>query len=397
MISDVKFPPLEREKIIRNSLMVGGVWILFVLVGWFFQPDKFYRAYLLAWLFWLGVSLGALAMVMLHHLMGGEWGFMIRRLGEHAAMTLPLLVVLFVPIAIGLGHLYPWARPEEVANDPILRHEGPYLNVHFFLLRFLIYAVVWVGMAWYLRSASLSHDRTSSVSTAIHMHNVSAGGMAIYFITMSFASVDWIMSLEPHWISTVFGFMIVSGQAISGLCVLIVCVALIVNMPPFREKARKDHFNDLGNLLLTLVILWAYLAFAQLLVIWMGNKQDEIPWYVHRLSLGWWWIGLMLVVLHFFVPFIILLMRELKRKVSLMLGLCAGLLVLRLLDLFWQTGPSGEAAYISLWHVVNWMDLVFPIGMGGLWVAMFFWLSLGHPLMPEGAMIRVSKSASVET
>jgi hypothetical protein len=229
------------------------------------------------------------------------------------------------------------------------------------------------------------------------MHNVSAGGMAIYFITMSFASVDWMMSLEPHFFSTIFGFMVIGGQAISGLCVLIVFLSLMVNTPPFVERVRKEYFNDLGNLLLTLVILWAYLSFCQLLVIWMGNKQDEIPWYVHRLSLGWLWVGGVIVVLHFGVPFIILLMRELKRKVPMMLGLCAGLLVLQLINLFWEIRPSGTEPYPSLWHYVSWMDLVFPIGMGGLWVASFLWLSLDHSLMPLGETVGIGQSPATET
>ncbi len=352
---------------------------------------------MLAWLFWLGVSLGALALVMLHHLMGGHWGYMVRRLGEHAAMTLPLLIILFIPIVVGLNSLYPWDQAQELAHDPILRHESPYLNVHFFIWRAVVYGVIWLAMAWYLRSASLRYDRTGDPGTALHMHNVSAGGMAIYFLSMTLASVDWLMSREPHWVSTILGFVVIMGQAISGLCVLIVFLTLMVNTPPFREHLRKDYLNDLGNLLLTLVILWAYMSFAQLLVIWMGNKQDEIPWYVQRLSNGWWWIGLVLVVFHFFVPFIILLMRELKRRVVMMLGLCSFLLVLRVVDLFWQIGPSGFDPHPRLWHIWNWMDVVFPIGMGGLWVAFFLWLSLGHPLMPAGEVASIGVAPAVES
>jgi len=384
MIADVKFPPFPRQRVIVVSLIVGLAWMGCVIFGWISDPQKFYQAYLLAWLFWLGVSLGAMGTVMLHHLMGGNWGYMVRRLGEHAGMTMPLLIVLFIPIIFGLHSLYPWARPEELARDAILRHERPYLNVPFFLLRAVIYGAFWLAMAWYLRSASLRHDRSGDIKTALHMHNVSAGGMLVYFITMSFASVDWIMSREPHWFSTVFGFMIIAGQAISGLCLLIVFFILMINTPPFREHARKETLNDLGNLLLTLVITWAYMSFVQLLVIWMGNKQDEIPWYVHRLSNGWVWIGVALVVLHFFVPFIILLMRELKRKVVLMLILCACLLVLRVVDLFWQLEASSDQPYVLLQQVWSWMDVVFPIGMGGLWVALFLWLCSDHSLMPLG-------------
>jgi hypothetical protein len=397
MIPSVHFPLFPRQRVMVGALCIGVLWIVAAIFGWISQSDKFYQAYLLAWLFWLGVSLGALGVVMLHHLMGGNWGYMVRRLGEHAAMVLPLLIILFIPIAIGMHSLFIWDRSDALQNDPVLRHEHAYLNASFFLIRAVIYGAIWLAMAWYLRAASLRHDHTADPSTAIHMHNVSAGGMVVYFVTMSFASVDWLMSRDPHWYSTVFGFMIVAGQAISGLCVLIAFFALMINTPPFREHVREEHLNDLGNILLTFVIVWAYLSFVQLLVIWMGNKQDEIPWYVQRLSNGWWWIGLILVVFHFFVPFIILLMRELKRKAQWMLGLCLCLLVLRVLDLFWQIGPSGDDPQPHLAQIWSWMDIVFPIGMGGLWVAMFLWLSLDKPLMHAGEMAPLARAPGVES
>jgi hypothetical protein len=397
MISGANIPPFDREKIISRALIIAAAWGVCVIFGWLFQPDKFYRAYLFAWLFWLGVTLGATGVVMLHHLMGGHWGFMVRRFGEHAGMTMPLLIVLFIPIIFGMHSLFPWARPDEVAHDPILRHELPYLNERFFLLRAVIYAVVWFAIAWYLRSASLRYGETLNPATAIHMHNVSAAGSVLWFALMSFASVDWILSREPHAFSTVFGFIIVAGQSISGLCVLIVTLTLMINTPPFREEANENHFNDLGNVLLTLVIVWAYMSFVQLLVVWMGNRQDEIPWYVHRLSNGWGAIGLVLVILHFFVPFIILLMRELKRKVVVMLWLCAALLVLRAIDLYWQVAPSGEEPYLKLWQIVSWMDIVFPIGMGGLWVAMYLWLWGDAPLIPADEEIAYGQEPALES
>ncbi|HUB23839.1 MAG TPA: hypothetical protein VL992_00320 [Tepidisphaeraceae bacterium] len=397
MIGNAHFPPFPRRQVIQVGIFLAAVWVLCAAIGWLREPESFYRAYLLAWLFWLGVSLGSMAMVMLHHLMGGHWGYMIRRLGEHAAMTMPLLIVLFVPILIGMHSLYPWDRADELAHDPILRHEEPYLNGPFFICRAALYGVVALTWAWYLRSASLRHDKTGDPRTALLMHNVSAGGMVVYFALMSFASVDWIMSREPHWFSTVFGFVIIAGQAISGLCVLIVIFTLMSDTPPFRDRARPEYLNDLGNLLLTLVILWAYLSFAQLLVIWMGNKQDEIPWYVHRLTNGWLWLGVALVVLHFFVPFIILLMRDLKRKAPLMLTLCACLLVLRLVDLFWQVEASGAQPYIRLRDVWSWMDVAFPIGMGALWLTVFLWLSIDHPLMPAGEVAAIGAAPVGET
>lgn len=379
--------PYPYERVRRTALMVGGVWLLLCIVGWIFQRDAFYRSYLVAWLFWLGVTLGAMGIVMLHHLLGGKWGVMVRRLGEHAAMTLPLLIVLFLPIALGMRSLFIWDRPEALAADAVLRHKHAWLNPQFFLGRAAGYAVIWLLMAWYLRAASLRHDRNGDRRIERRMHSVSAAGMVVYFLTMSLAAIDWLMSRDPRWFSTVFGFLVVTGQSISGICLLIVTFLLLAEHPPFKEFFSADVLNDLGNLLLTLVILWAYLAFVQLLVIWMGNKQDEIPWYVQRLNNGWQWIGLALVVLHFFVPFIVLLMRAAKRRGPIMLGLCTGLLLLRAVDMFWMVAPSGDDPQPRLLHVLSWMDFVFPIGLGGLWVAMFLWLWGDYSLIPEGAAV----------
>ena len=302
-MSDTDLPSDGLRRARRGALLVAAGGLLVAVIGWIVQPGDFYRAYLFSWLLWLGVTLGSLSIVMLHHLTGGEWGVLVRRLGEAAAMTLPLMIVLFLPIAFGLHSLYIWARPEAVAADQILQHKQPYLNPVFFLVRSGIYGAIWLGMAWYLWRSSLRHDSTADPGLEFRMHHLSAVGMLVYFITMSFAGVDWIMSREPHWYSTVYGFMIICGQGLSGLAVLIAVLALLSKRSPFRELSTPERLNDLGNLLLTLVILWTYMAFVQLLVTWMGNKQEDIPWYTQRLSNGFWWIGVGLVLLHFFVPF----------------------------------------------------------------------------------------------
>ena len=200
----------------RWALYCAGLFVLACIVGWIFQPQAFYRAYLFSWLFYLGLSLGAMGFVMLHHLTGGDWGILVRRTGENAAMVLPLMMLLFIPIALGLSSLYPWADPRHLADSPILQHKRPYLNAPFFLWRTVIYGVLWIGMAWYLRAGSLRHDCQPNAGLAFRLHHLSAVGMLIYFVTMSLASVDWIMSREPHWQSTVFGLMVVCGQAVTG-------------------------------------------------------------------------------------------------------------------------------------------------------------------------------------
>ncbi len=356
----------------RVALGAAGVGLVAGVIGWMIEPGQFYRSYLFAYLFWIGLSLGCLAIVMLHHLMGGDWGACVRRFAEAGAMVLPIMVILFVPIALGLRHLYPWARPEEVAHDAVLKHKEPWLNVEFFLLRVTIYGLVWVAMSWRLWSGSLSLDREPDGRIIRRLHSLSAGGMLVYFITMSLATVDWIMSREPHWYSTIMGFQVICGQGVTAVSFLILVLISVRKQPPFREFVRREHFNDLGNLLLTLVILWTYMSFVQLLICWMGNKQDEISWYLQRLNNGWWGIGIILVLFHFLVPFFTLLIRDAKRNVRLMTWLCSALLFLRLLDLFFMIAPSGPQTYPIVHQSVSWLDLVLPIGLGGTWLSRVF-------------------------
>ncbi len=333
------------------------------------EPGQFYRSYLFAYLFWIGLTLGCLAIVMLHHLMGGEWGICVRRFSEAGAMAAPLMLVLFIPIALGLRHLYPWAHPEEMAHDSVLQHKQPYLNIGFFLLRAAIYFLVWIAMSWRLWSGSLALDRELDPRLARRLHSLSAGGMLIYFVTMSFATLDWIMSREPHWYSTVIGFQVICGQGVTAVSFLILMLISLRNRPPFRDFVRRETYNDLGNLLLTLVILWTYMSFVQLLICWMGNKQEEISWYVQRLNNGWWGIGIILVLFHFLVPFFTLLIRDAKRNVRLMIWLCSALLFLRLLDFFFMIAPSGPQKYPLVHQSVSWLDVVLPIALGGIWLS----------------------------
>ena len=342
----------------------------------------FYKGYLFAWLFFLGMSLGAMTAVMVHHLVGGEWGALVRRFGEAAANVLPLLFVLFVPILIGLHRLYPWADPN--IHNAVVGHKQAYLNPGFFIGRYVVYFAVWILTAWLLRKLSLQHDRTASRRTAHSLRVVSAAGLVAYFVTMSLAAVDWIMSLEPGWYSTIFGLLVCVGQAVIGTAMLIIMLELMSGEPPFAARVQPRHFNDLATLLITAVILWAYHAFSQLLVTWMGNIQGEISWYVKR-SYGPWRVmsGLPIFV-GFLAPFMLLLQRGIKKRGKAMLWICCGLLVMQLLNTYWMIAPSGSEPYPEL----DWLNVVVSVvalvGIGGLWIAAFFWLLDGPPLMPMG-------------
>jgi hypothetical protein len=393
------FPPgLRRARLAAASIgagaMVacGAIWILMVVMHhrWLGSEAAFYKGYLVAWLFFLGMSLGAMTAVMVHQMVGGEWGYLVRRFGEAAANVLPLLFVLFVPVLIGLNKIYPWADPD--IHNSIVIHKRGYLNPALFIIRYVIYFAVWILTARLLRVLSLRHDRMPDPRTRGFLRIVSTAGLVAYFITMSLAAVDWIMSLEPQWYSTVFGLVVCIGQAIIGMALLIIMLELMSRKPPFLARVQPRHFNDLATLLITAVILWAYHAFSQLLVTWMGNIQGEISWYVKRSQGPWHVMAALLIFAGFLAPFLLLLQRAIKKRGRAMLWICCGLLAMQLLNIYWMIAPAGSEPYPELDGFNVLVSGVAWIGIGGLWIAAFLWLLDGPPLIPGGDSVPASAS-----
>jgi hypothetical protein len=379
--------PADLDRDLRRfqtrALIVGAVGLLLGGVGAFFSPLQFFRSYLWAYLFYIGLTLGCTALMMLHHLTGGAWGLVIRRLLESASRTLPLLALLFVPVLFGIPLLYEWSHADVVAKDEVLRQKSAYLNVPFFIARTAIYFLLWAGLARALNRWSLDQDRTGDPGLARKMAALSGPGLLIYGLTVSFAMVDWVMSLEPHWWSTIIGMLFIAAQGLSALSFIIALVVLLSRREPLRSILTARHLHDLGKLMLTFVMLWAYLSFSQLLIIWSGNLVDEIPWYLKRLQGGWGFIGILLVLFHFALPFGLLLSRDLKRSTRT-LALVAGLvLVMRLFDLFWWVTPAFQHTEHVAFHL-HWMDFVAPVALGGLWLAAFLRQLQERPLMPVG-------------
>jgi hypothetical protein len=286
--------------------------------------------------------------------------------------------VLFLPIALGMAHLYPWTNADLVAHDEVLQHKHVYLNVPFFLVRAAIYFVTWNALAYFLNSWSLRQDATADPKLARRMQMLSGGGLVAYGITITFASFDWLMSLEPHWFSTTFGVLIFGGQGLSALAFLIIVLVWLSRRPPLDRIIVPAHFHDLGNLMLAFVMLWAYFSFSQYLIIWAGNLPAEIAWYVHRLQTGWRAVGTALILGHFAAPFVVLLSRQVKRQGSLLMKVAVGVLVARLVDLFWLIAPEFHEHGIS----VSWLDIVLPLALGSLWVACFIWQLRGRAILP---------------
>jgi hypothetical protein len=362
----------------RRLLTAGFTGGLLSLLGLWLTPTQFFQSYLTAYLFVLGLTLGCLALGMVHQLSGGAWGIVIRRPIGAASRVLPVLTVLFLPIVLGMHHLYEWTNADLVAHDEILQHKHAYLNTPFFLVRAAIYFLVWNGLSYFLNAWSLEQDRTGDARLARRMQLISAGGLVAYGLTITFASFDWLMSLEPHWFSTIYGVLIIGGQGLSAMAFLIVALVWLRRRPPLDDIVVPSHLHDLGNLLLAFVMLWAYFSFSQYLIIWSGNLPEEIAWYLHRLQTGWRFIGLTLVVLHFVAPFCLLLSRTVKREAELIVIVAAGILIARLVDLFWLVAPEFHRHGVS----VSWLDVLLPLSLGAIWLGCFVWQLRGRAILP---------------
>src|ERR687891_1623618 len=284
----------DRAKVI--SAGIGALGMAGCIAGWVFAPADFFLAYLFAHFFFLGLSLGALGLLMIHHLTSGYWGYSVRRFFESAVGNLPLLAVLFVPVFFGVPHLYPWKNPSVVAADEILRSRLSYLNTPGYVIRTVVVFAVWIVMARCLLKWSAAQDVTVSVEPTRKLRTLSGPGLVIYPVTMTFAAVDWLMSMEADWYSTMFPVLLCIGQILSALALVILLLAWAARSSPLSPLASEDTFHKLGNLLLAFTMMWAYLAFGQLLVIWSGNLPQEISWYLHRVSGGWRWIAVSIAV-----------------------------------------------------------------------------------------------------
>lgn len=366
------------DRIQRLAVILGIAALILAVLDGIRAPDQFFRSYLLGFVFWLGVPLGSAAFLMVHHLTGGFWGLPIRRPLEAATRTLPLLILLALPLLLGLGRLYTWTHPNLVAADTTLKFKQPYLNLPFFLIRNVIYFVVWWALVRRLNRWSDAQDRTGDPSFAVRLESMSGPGLVLYGLTVTFFSIDWIMSLEPHWFSTIFGMIFMVLQVLSGLSLAILVAGLLSQREPVANTITPDRLNDLGNLVLTFVMLWAYLAFSQFLIIWAGNLIREIPWYVTRVEGGWAIVAIVIIFLSFAVPFYLLLMRAIKRRVETLSTLCGALIVVTFLDVYWMIVPSYETAGPRFYL----LDFLLPVGMGGIWVAAFVRQLKSRPLLP---------------
>ncbi len=379
-MSEMQNPMVPRLQGARNiALVLGIVALVASAVGAAISPAQFFPAYLFAYFFWAGLALGCLALALLHQLAGGMWGAAMVRFLEAGSGTLPLVLVLFIPVAVGAPYLYPWARPADVARDANLQHQALYLNLPFFVIRAVVYFAIWLFMSRLLRGWSHARDRGDEVRLTTNLRWLGAVGLVVFTLTASFAAMDWIMSLEPHWYSTIYPAMVIMGAVLSAFAFVILVVAWLDDRAPLSQVLAPGLFNDFGSLLIAFLMLWAYLGFSQFMLMYAGNLTDEIPWYLSRTQGGWQIPALMIAVLEFGLPFVLLLFRDLKRH-SRWLALVAGLLVLmRVVEVYWLVIPAFSPGAFTL----SWTAAAALVGVGGIWSALFFWQLARYPLLPQ--------------
>jgi hypothetical protein len=374
--ADTAIPELARLQ--RNCLVVGAAAGGVSLIGLLLNPTQFFQSYLMAYMWCLGATLGCLALGMLHQLSGGAWGVLIRRPIGAASRVIPALTVFFLPIVFGMPRLYSWVDPQNVAQDEVLQHKHLYLNVPFFLARAALYFLVWNALVFFLNRWSLEQDTTGDPRLARRMQRLSAGGLFGYGLTITFASFDWLMSLDPHWYSTIYGVIVLGGQGLTALAVLTIALVWLSRRPPLERIVQPSHFHDLGNLMLAFTMLWAYFSFSQYLIIWSGNLPHEIEWYLYRSYTSWRLVAFALVAFHFAIPFILLLSRALKRHADTLVKVATWILFARLIDLLWLVAPEFHHDGLS----VSWMDATLPLALGGLWAGAFIRQLRGRAILP---------------
>jgi len=332
----------------QKLLKLGGSICFGSAIYGFFNPQDFFVAYLLGYLFVAGIVFGAMPLHMIQNLTGGKWRVPTRGILEAILKTIPFIAIALIPLLFGLNHLYQWADKAHMLSDPHLARKIPYLNVPFFLVRMVIFFTLWIGIIHWLLKWSAEIERTHNRRIESKLQLLSGLGIVAYSLTMSFASYDWLMSLDPKWFSTMFGPLFIAGNVLMAHAVTLAGVGYLIKKKPLKEAVNADNLHDAGNLLLAFVMLWTYFSFSQFIIIWLANLPEEIPWYLHRFRHGWKSVGRSIMFFHFAVPFILLLMRSVKRNIEFLSVVACGLIFMRFIHLIWLIIPEFEK---SVFHI----------------------------------------------
>lgn len=360
------------------SLIAGLVGAVACIIGWVINPTVFYRAYLPSYLFWFHIAVGALGVLLLQYVTGGEWGILIRRPLGAAARTIPWMALLFLPIVFGMHAIYPWTDQNLVAHDKVLQAKSGYLNIQFFLIRAAFYFICWVLWAWRIRFLSLKFYSDRSPYTALSRQKWAASGLVMITLTLTFTAFDWMMSTEPKWSSTMYGINFFIGAGLAAFAFVTFFLTRLADTPAMADIVKPTHFRDLGNLMLAFVMLWAYTAFSEFLLIWYANMKEEIPHYMVRQAGVWGFISVLLILFHFFLPFFMLLVRAIKDRPSTIAIVALIVLVMRFIGIYWLTEPAYSGPHFHF----SWMTLAALVGVGGLWMWAFIGQLKGQTIIP---------------
>jgi len=383
---------------------IGAALLILSLVGWAVAPKTFFFSYLVGWTFCLTISLGALYFLFFHHLTKASWHIVVRRLAEHLAWSFPLLALLGIPLfAFGMHDLYHWTHAElytmgSGGYDPIIAEKRAYLNPPFFYARLVFYFAVWTYISHRLYTVSVRHDARTDYDSPGKLRTVSAWGLPLTAVTTAFASYDLLMSLAPHWFSTIFGVYLFAGAAFAIFPVLVLASALLQRQGGvLRHAITTEHYHDLGKWMFGFTVFWAYIAFSQYMLYWYGGIPEETVWFRHRLEHGWYAFSAALFMLHFVVPFVVLLPRWTKRVLPVLSFMAVFFLVMHWFDLFWIVMPSmgegTESGYVT--GGFHWLNFTTWLGLAGLYFGGFIWRLGRHPLVPQNDP-RIEESLAFE-
>ena len=382
-LPDANLPPFTGGRsLMLGSFAVGIAGLSLTLLGGLASPRPALLAYLIAFVYWLGLAVGTTTLVLANHAAGARWNVTVRRLGESIGATVPIFALLFIPLLLGARHIWFWVAPEMPVSKEmlaLLAHKHIYLNMTAFTLRAVVYFAVWCGIAWRLRALSLEQDESGDPALTLALRRLSAPGLLFFVLTMTFASFDWLMSLQPTWYSTIFGLYIHAGAFVCSLALIcLIVTGLRSSDEPWGRLITVDHQHNLAKLLLAFTAFWAYMAFSQYMLIWVGNLPEELQWIVSRSRGVWRPVGQLILFGQFLIPFFILLSRKVKRTTGRLAALSVWFLFIHYVDLYWVVMPASGLDQLGL----HWTHFTAFFGIGGVSVAAAVFLLRGVRPVP---------------
>jgi hypothetical protein len=370
----------QTPKIFNIAFVVGIVSLIVSVVGglWCARQQLFFSA-LTSNVMIVGISLGAMIFVMIHHIVGAQWSVAIRRVSEIIMSVIPYSSILIVILLLTGSHdLFEWSHADVVAKDHLIQKKTAYLNMTFFTIRLFFYVLVWIGLSRFYLKTSLTHDQTGNDKLLERMKSVTPVGIILFALTVTFAAFDWIMSLDPHWFSTIFGVYVFAGFLMTFLAVIIVVLRILQCYGYLKGIVTVEHYHDLAKLMFAFTCFWAFCAFSQYMLIWYGNVPEETIWYSHRWVGGWKYISLILPVGHFIIPFVLLMARSPKRNLTFLTGAAVWLVLMEFIDLHWLILPNFHHHGFHL----SWLDVTTFIGFSGFFLGMLGKKLTGTVLVP---------------